>query len=60
MADTHLARAMQVMGAAGLRREYPIGRQIACARIANYVDGTTEIQNERIARALFKQARDGS
>ncbi|WP_339714907.1 acyl-CoA dehydrogenase family protein [uncultured Sneathiella sp.] len=57
MADTHLTRAMQVMGAAGLRRDYPIGRQIACARIANYVDGTTEIQNERIARALFNKAK---
>jgi alkylation response protein AidB-like acyl-CoA dehydrogenase len=54
VADTHLSRCMQVMGAAGLRKEYPIGRQIACARIASYVDGTTEIQNERIARTLFK------
>lgn len=59
MADAHLPRIMQVMGAAGLRREYSLGRQIACARIANYVDGTTEIQNERIARALFKQAEKG-
>ncbi len=56
MADEQLSRCMQVMGAAGLKRDYPIGRQIACARIANYVDGTTEIQNERIARALFKNA----
>ncbi len=56
MADEQLSRCMQVMGAAGLRREYALGRQIACARIANYVDGTTEIQNERIARALFKRA----
>jgi alkylation response protein AidB-like acyl-CoA dehydrogenase len=55
MADEQLSRCMQVMGAAGLRREYPLGRQIACARIANYVDGTTEIQNERIARALFSK-----
>ncbi|MAL78391.1 MAG: hypothetical protein CMN55_04670 [Sneathiella sp.] len=55
MADTHLARCMQIMGAAGLRRDYNFGRQIACARIANYVDGTTEIQNERIARNLIKQ-----
>jgi alkylation response protein AidB-like acyl-CoA dehydrogenase len=54
MADKHLTRCMQVMGAAGLNREFPLGRHIACARIANYVDGTTEIQNERIARSLFK------
>lgn len=57
MADQHLARCMQIMGAAGMRREYPLGRQIACARIANYVDGTTEIQNERIARALFNRKK---
>ena len=55
MADERLTRSMQVMGAEGLKRDYSIGRQIACARIANYVDGTTEIQNERIARDLFKK-----
>lgn len=53
IADKHLTRCMQIMGAAGLKREYPLGRHIACARIANYVDGTTEIQNERIARNLI-------
>ncbi|USG61922.1 acyl-CoA dehydrogenase family protein [Sneathiella marina] len=53
IADTHLTKCMQIMGAAGLKRQYPLGRHIACARIANYVDGTTEIQNERIARNLF-------
>jgi alkylation response protein AidB-like acyl-CoA dehydrogenase len=55
MADRHLTRCMQIMGAAGLKRAYPLGRHIACARIANYVDGTTEIQNERIARSIFKK-----
>jgi alkylation response protein AidB-like acyl-CoA dehydrogenase len=35
-----------------LREEYPIGRHIASARIAAYVDGTTEIQNERIGALL--------
>lgn len=57
MADEQLSRCMQMMGAAGLKRAYPLGRQIACARIANYVDGTTEIQNERIARALFNKKK---
>ena len=57
MADRHLAHCMQAMGANGLRRDYPLGRQIACARIANYVDGTTEIQNERIARVLFNKKK---
>ena len=41
------------MGAAGLREECPIGRHIALGRIANYVDGTTEMQNERIGALLF-------
>lgn len=53
IADKHLTKCMQIMGAAGLKRDYPLGRHIACARIANYVDGTTEIQNERIARNLI-------
>ena len=57
MADEQLSRCMQMMGAAGLKRAYPLGRQISCARIANYVDGTTEIQNERIARALFNKKK---
>ncbi|HYM31396.1 MAG TPA: acyl-CoA dehydrogenase family protein [Candidatus Cybelea sp.] len=47
-----LSDCMQVMGAAGLREECPIGRHIALARIANYVDGSTEIQNDRIGAVL--------
>ena len=43
---------MQAMGAEGLREEYPIGRHIASARIAGYVDGSTEMQNERIGALL--------
>lgn len=54
MADRHLPDCMQIMGAAGLLRSYPLARHVACARIANYVDGTSEIQNERIAQAVFK------
>jgi alkylation response protein AidB-like acyl-CoA dehydrogenase len=50
-----LSDCMQAMGAAGLREEHPIGRHIALARIANYVDGTTEIQNERIAATLLER-----
>jgi alkylation response protein AidB-like acyl-CoA dehydrogenase len=52
MAGRRLGQCMQAMGAEGLREEYPIGRHIACARIAAYVDGTTEIQNERIGALL--------
>jgi alkylation response protein AidB-like acyl-CoA dehydrogenase len=50
-----LSDCMQAMGAAGLREEYPIGRHIALARIANYVDGSTEIQNERIGAMLLER-----
>lgn len=52
MAQRRLGQCMQAMGADGLREEHPIGRHIALARIAGYVDGTTEIQNERIGALL--------
>jgi alkylation response protein AidB-like acyl-CoA dehydrogenase len=54
MAQRRLGQCMQAMGAEGLREEHPFGRHIACARIAGYVDGTTEIQNERIGALLEK------
>ncbi|HEX9490847.1 MAG TPA: acyl-CoA dehydrogenase family protein [Stellaceae bacterium] len=54
MAQQRLGDCMQAMGAEGLREDYPIGRHIACARIAGYVDGTTEMQNERIGALLEK------
>ena len=50
-----LSDCMQAMGAAGLREDHPIGRHIALARIANYVDGTTEIQSERIGAVLLER-----
>ena len=53
-----LSDCMQAMGAAGLREEYPIGRHIALGRIANYVDGSTEIQNERIGAMLLERYAD--
>jgi acrylyl-CoA reductase (NADPH) len=51
-----LAACQQAMGAEGLRDDYPIGRHMAGARIAAYVDGSTEMQNERIGAALTKGA----
>jgi alkylation response protein AidB-like acyl-CoA dehydrogenase len=54
MAQRRLGDCMQAMGAEGLREEYPIGRHIACARIAGFVDGSTEMQNERIGALLEK------
>ncbi len=58
MATRGIAACMQAMGAEGLRPEHGLGRHLASARIAAYVDGTTEIQSERIGAAL--QARYGS
>jgi alkylation response protein AidB-like acyl-CoA dehydrogenase len=54
MAQRKLGQCMQAMGADGLREAHPIGRHIASARIAGYVDGTTEMQNERIGALLEK------
>jgi alkylation response protein AidB-like acyl-CoA dehydrogenase len=58
MATRSIAACMQAMGAEGLRPEHGLGRHMASARIAAYVDGTTEIQTERIGAALL--ARYGS
>lgn len=52
-----LADCMQVMGAEGLRTRYPLARHIANAKLAAYTDGSTEIQNERIARSLMERYR---
>jgi len=56
MADRCLPMCMQIMGANGIRSEYPIGRHMLANRIASCVDGTTEIQSDRIGRSLA--ARD--
>lgn len=52
MATQAVAACMQAMGAEGLRASHPFGRHLAAARIAAYVDGTTEMMNERIGAAL--------
>jgi len=49
-----LADCIQAMGAAGLREEYGLHRHLACAKIAAYTDGSTEIMNERIGAGLLK------
>lgn len=54
MAVGRISDCMQVMGASGLREDLPFVRHLASARVAHYVDGTTEMQNERIAAILFK------
>ena len=43
---------LQVLGGNGLRSEYPIARHLLAARIAAFVDGTTEIQKDRIGRLV--------
>jgi alkylation response protein AidB-like acyl-CoA dehydrogenase len=44
---------MRAMGAVALRDEHPLGRHLAAAQIAEYLDGTTGIQNVVITRSLF-------
>ena len=48
-----LVDCMQVMGANGLRHDSPLPRHLAGAKMAQYLDGTTEIQNLVISRALL-------
>ena len=54
-----LTKAMQVMGAAGLRAEYPLARHLAGAKASQYMDGASEIQDVVIARDLFRPFEDG-
>ena len=53
---TRLADCMQAMGADGYRADCPLSRHLACAKMAQYLDGTTEIQNVVISRALRRRA----
>lgn len=53
IAQARLPDCIQAMGAHGLKREHGLGPQLACAKIAHYVDGSSEIQNERIAAILI-------
>src|SRR5690606_33337055 len=59
IAEQRLRECMQILGARGLRDSCPIGRHLIGARIANYVDGTTEMQNERIAASLLRRLAAG-
>ena len=51
---SRLADCMQAMGAAGFRADYPLARHLAGAKMAQFLDGTTEIQNVVIARSLLR------
>ena len=50
---------MQAMGADGMKQEYPLARHLAAAKMAQYLDGTTEIQNVVISRAMQKTYTGG-
>lgn len=52
-AETGLADCMQVMGAKGARRDHPLPRHLAGARLTHYFDGATEIQDVVISRSLL-------
>lgn len=51
-AFTGIAECMQAMGAAGYSAKYSLARHLASAKMAQFLDGTTEIQNLVIGRAL--------
>ena len=52
MADRQIAALAQAMGAEGLREQHPFTRHAAGARVANFVDGSTEMMLERIGALL--------
>ena len=54
VALSRIADCMQAMGANGFRAEYPLARHLAAAKMAQYLDGTTEIQNVVIGRAITR------
>jgi alkylation response protein AidB-like acyl-CoA dehydrogenase len=49
-----IADCMQVMGADGYKHDFSLARHLACAKMAHYIDGTTEIQNVVISRELLR------
>ena len=53
-AFARIGDCMQAMGAPGLRTEHPLARHLAGAKMAQYLDGTTEIQNVVIGRAIAR------
>lgn len=44
---------MQALGADGMLHNHPLARQLAGAKMAHYLDGSTEVQNLLIARSLL-------
>ena len=56
MAERQLHALSQAMGAEGLREAHPFGRHLIGARVASFVDGSTEMLLERISAVLRKGA----
>jgi len=52
LADRQLPALAQAMGAEGLREHHPFARHLMGARVAGFVDGSTEMLLERICAAL--------
>ncbi len=52
MAERQLPALAQAMGAEGLRECHPFGRHLIGARVANFVDGSTEMLLERISAVM--------
>ena len=52
MADRQLPVLAQAMGAEGLREEHPFWRHLLGARVAGFVDGSTEMLLERISAVM--------
>lgn len=57
MAERHLPALAQLMGAEGLRDTYPFGRHQIGARIAGFVDGSTEMLLERITGRYARESK---
>ena len=53
-AFNRIGECMQTMGATSLSRERPLARNLAAAKMAQFTDGATEIQNLVISRSLKK------
>jgi len=56
MAERQLHALSQAMGAEGLREVHPFGRHLIGARVASFVDGSTEMLLERISAVLRKDS----
>jgi alkylation response protein AidB-like acyl-CoA dehydrogenase len=52
MAARTLPECLAILGANGLKSEYPLARHMLAARIAAFADGTNEIQKDRIGRLI--------